>query len=47
MRAPQGSGSIKDRVFWVLDGKGQYACINPARNVWYFNLGTAGVDTGV
>ena len=47
MRAPQGSGSIQDRVFWVLDGKGQYACINPARNVWYFNLGTSGVDTGV
>jgi len=46
-RAPQGNGSIQDAVFWIINGKRNYACINPAKNIWYKNAGSAGVETGV
>ncbi len=47
MRAPQGNGSIQDSVFWVINGKEQMFCNNPAMNIQYYALGTSGVDTGV
>lgn len=46
-RAPQSNGSIADAIAWIINGKRNYACTNPGRNVWYKNLGTSGVDTGV
>lgn len=47
MRTVQGNGSNKAEVYWIINGKEQMFCNNPARGVWYYNLGTSGVDTGI
>lgn len=47
MRAPQASGSIQDSVFWIINGKEQMFCNNPARGIWYYSLSTTGLETGI
>lgn len=47
MRAPQGNGTIQDQVFWVINGKEQMFCDNPARGVWLYGLSTTGLETGI
>jgi hypothetical protein len=47
MRAVQGNGTNKDEVFWIIDGKEQMFDSNPARGIWYYGLGYAGVDIGI
>jgi hypothetical protein len=47
MRTVQGNGSNKAEVYWIINGKEQMFCNNPARGIWYYSLGTSGVDTGV
>ena len=47
MRTSYSNGSITDTVFWVMNGKEQMFCNNPARSIWTYSLGTTGVATGV
>jgi hypothetical protein len=46
-RTVQGNNTNKDEIYWIIDGKEQMFCNNPARGIEYYNLGTAGVETGV
>lgn len=40
-------GQIKDLLSWVIQGKDQMFCNNPAKMITYINLGTIGQFTGV
>lgn len=47
MRTPQANGSNADAVYWIINGKEQMFCSNPAKGIWYSGLGVSGVDTGI
>jgi hypothetical protein len=47
MRTVYGNGSNKDEVYWIMDGKGQMFCDNPAEGIQIYSLSTTGLETGV
>lgn len=46
-RTIYGNNSNKSEIYWIIDGKEQMFCDQPAHGIWYYNLGTSGVETGI